>query len=79
MVITENNMMLRITDFAPVPSEIMIEVLNKLPELLNEMNELKFPPTVFVREIIKDKEFPEYLEALINVEILKLGLEGIFS
>lgn len=79
MVITENNMMLRITDFAPIPSKTMIEVLNKLPELLNEMNELKFPPAVFVREIVTDKEFLEYLEALITVEVLKLSLEGIFS
>ena len=79
MVITENNMMLHITNFAPIPSKTMIEALNKLPELLNEMNELKLPPAVFVREIVKDKEFLEYLEALINIEILKLGLEGIFS
>lgn len=79
MVITENNMMLHITDFAPIPLETMIEVLNKLPEILNEMNELKLPPTVFVKEFVKDKEFLEYLEALIDIEILKLGLEGIFS
>ena len=79
MVITENNMVLHITNFTPIPSETMIEVLNKLPEILNEMNELKFPPAVFVREVVKDKEFLEYLEAVINIEILKLGLEGIFS
>jgi hypothetical protein len=74
VVITENNMMLRITDFAPIPSKTMIEALNKLPEILNEMNELKFPPAVFVRKIVTDKEFLEYLEALIDIEILKLAL-----
>ena len=74
MVIIENNMVLHITNFTPIPSETMIDVLNKLPEILNEMNELKLPPAVFVREIVKDKEFLEYLEALIDLEILKSAL-----
>ena len=74
MVIIENNMVLHITNFAPIPHEAMIAALNKLPEILNEMNELKLPPAVFVREIVKDKEFLEYLEALIDLEILKSAL-----